>query len=178
MGQEPTTADPGQEPAGAPQDPPDNGQEPKTFDAEYVKSLRAEAAANRKAAKDANARIEALENEKLSETEKLKKEAEEGRKLGETATSKLRTVNLRDALTGKGFNGSQAKAVAKLLSGVEYDDQDEPTNIDAALKAAEAEYGDIAKPAGSGGFDGGPRGNGDPSSNDMNVLIRRKAGRG
>lgn len=175
MGQEPNPAG-GQEPNGEPQEPPKG--EPQTFPESYVKELRAEAAANRKAAKDAASRIESLENEKLSETEKLKKEAEDGRKFGETATSKLRNVNLRDALAEKGFTGQRSKAVAKLLSGVEYDDDDEPKNLDAALKAAEAEYGDIAKAGGSqgSGFDGGARGSGD-APQDMNSKIRRAAGR-
>jgi hypothetical protein len=149
----------------------------KTFDESYVKELRAEAAKHRKDAADAKKRAQELENASLSETEKLKKEAEDGRTLAESATGKLRTVNLRDALAEKGFAGTRAKAVARLLSGVEYDDQDEPKNLDARLKAAEAEYGDIAKATGSGGFDGGVRG-GAGKPQDMNAAIRRAAGRG
>lgn len=176
MGQEPNPADPGQEPGGEPQDPPKG--EPKTFDEDYVKSLRAEAAKHRKEAADAKAKAAELENAQLSETERLKKEAETGRQLAETATGKLRTANLRDALAEKGFAGAQAKAVARLLSGVEYDDDDEPKNLDARLKAAAEEYGEIAKPGGrSSTFDGGPRGGGGDTPKDMNSLIRRAAGR-
>jgi hypothetical protein len=174
MGQEPNPADPGQEPSGEPQDPPKG--DPKTFDESYVKELRAEAAQNRKAAADAKKRVQELEDASLTETEKLKKEAEDGRTLAESATGKLRTVNLRDALAEKGFAGARAKALARLLSGVEYDDEDEPKNLDARLKAAEAEYGDIAKATGSGGFDGGVRGGGGKPQ-DMNAAIRRAAGR-
>jgi hypothetical protein len=176
MGQEPATVEPGQEPVDDPKDPANNGQEPKTFDEAYVKELRAEAARHRKDAADAKKRAGELENEKLTETEKLKKDAEDGRKLGEAATGKLRSANLRDALAEKGFSGARAKAVARLLSGVEYDDEDEPKNLDARLKAAESEYGDIAKAGGSTGFDGGTRGSGDQPK-DMNTLIRRAAGR-
>lgn len=176
MGQEPAPADPGQEPGGTPQEP-NGGQEPKTFDEQYVKDLRAEAARHRKEAADAKKRVGELETASLSETEKLKKEAEDGRNLAETATGKLRSANLRDALAEKGFAGARAKAVARLLSGVEYDDQDEPKNLDAALKTAETEYGDIAKPSGGGpSFDGGTRGGGAPPM-DMNAAIRRAAGR-
>lgn len=178
MGQEPAAPEDGQEPTGGtPQEPANGGQEPRTFDEEYVKSLRAEAAKHRKDATDAKRRAEELENASLSETEKLKKEAADGRQLAETATGKLRTANLRDALAEKGFAGARAKAVARLLSSVEYDAEDEPKNLDARLKAAEQEYGDIAKAGTNGtGFDGGPRGNGNQPQ-DMNQMIRRAAGR-
>lgn len=177
MGQEPgaPTAD-GQEPNGEPQVPPNGNGEPKTFDEEYVKGLRAENARHRKEAADAKRRAEELETASLSETERLKKEAEDGRKLAETATGKLRSANLRDALAEQGFTGARAKAVARLLSGVEYDEDDEPKNLKDRLKAAETEFGDIAKPAGSGGgFDGGPRGGAE--TKDMNTLLRRATGR-
>jgi hypothetical protein len=151
-------------------------QETKTFDESYVKELRAEAAKHRKEAADAKKRAQELENANLSETEKLKKEAEDGRKLAESATGKLRTANLRDALAEKGFSGARSKAVARLLSGVEYDADDEPKNLDARLKAAESEFGDIAKATGGSGFDGGARGTGDQPQ-DMNARIRRAAGR-
>jgi hypothetical protein len=175
----------GQEPAA----PPAEGQEPngthepapagetETFDKDYVKSLRAEAAKHRTEAAAARKRAEELENEKLTETERLQKEAEEGRKLGESATTKLRNVNLRDALSEMGFSGNRAKAVARLLSNVEFNDDDEPKNLAQRLKAAEKEYGDIAKPSGSApSFDGGPRG-GPEKPLDMNAAIRRAAGR-
>lgn len=176
MGQEPATVEPGQEPVG-PQDPPNNGTEPKTYDAEYVKGLRAEAAKHRKEASEAKARASELENASLSEAEKLKKEAEDGRKLAESATGKLRAANLRDALAEKGFSGTQAKAVAKLLSDVDYDADDEPKNLDARLEAAAKEYGDIAKAGGARtSFDGGARSTSD-APQDMNARIRRAAGR-
>src|SRR5690349_20203414 len=149
--------------------------ETKTFDADYVKGLRAEAAKHRKEAAEARKRAEELETAQLSETEKLKKEAEDGRRLAESATTKLRSANLRDALAEQGFTGARAKAVARLLSGVEYDDEDEPKNLKERLKAAESEFGDIAKAGASGGgFDGGARGGSDAPM-DMNALIRRAA---
>jgi hypothetical protein len=172
MGQEPAPPADGLEPlAGTPPE----GQ-PKTFDEDYVKTLRSEAAKHRKEAADAKARAAELEHASLSETEKLKKEAADGRQLAETATGKVRNVNLRDALAAKGFTGPAAKAVARLISGVEYDDDDEPKNLDARLKAAHEEYGDIARPGGSTGFDGGARGGSDKPQ-DMNQMIRRAAGR-
>lgn len=49
------------------------GQESQTFDAEYVKSLRAEAAKHRKEAADTAARLKALEDASLSDAEKRDK---------------------------------------------------------------------------------------------------------
>jgi hypothetical protein len=46
----------------------------ETFDAEYVKKLRSEAAARRKEATDLAAQLKALEDEKLSATERVAKE--------------------------------------------------------------------------------------------------------
>lgn len=48
-----------------------------TFDAAYVKQLRAEAAAARTANKDMEARLKALELEKLTETERTQRERDE-----------------------------------------------------------------------------------------------------
>jgi hypothetical protein len=82
------------------------------------------------------------------------------RKDAEKATAKLRNANLRDAIAAKGFSGPQAKAVAKLLDGLEYDGDDEPTNLDARLEAAGEEYGDFVTPNGHQPvptFDGGAR---------------------
>jgi len=60
----------------------------------------------------------------------------------ETAKRKLRKANLLEALTTHGLTGAKAKAAARLLDHVEYDDDDEPTNLQDAIKAATAEYGE------------------------------------
>jgi DNA-binding protein H-NS len=46
----------------------------ETFDAEYVKKLRSEAAARRKEATDLAAQLKALEDEKLTASEKVARE--------------------------------------------------------------------------------------------------------
>lgn len=56
-------------------------------------------------------------------------------------TLKLRRANLKAALADEGITGQQAKAAMRLLDGVEYDDDDEPSNLAEALEAAEAVYG-------------------------------------
>jgi hypothetical protein len=144
----------------------------RALDAERVRAKEAE-----KRARAAEQRAKALEDASLSETEKLKREAEEGRSLAERATGKLRRANLISALADEGFSGAKARAAAKLVEGVEYDDDDEPTNLKQALKSAEREYGDLVKPAPAPAtdFDGGARSAAPPSS--MDALIRRAAGR-
>lgn len=95
-----------------------------------------------KDAKERQKRIDALEAEKLSETEKLKREADQGRTLAQQATGKLRRASLLTALGAEGLVGPKAKAAARLIDGVEYDDDDEPTNLADRLEVAKAEYGE------------------------------------
>jgi hypothetical protein len=155
------------------------GGEGEKFDADYVKQLRAETAGHRKKLRDTEARLKELEDKGLSEAEKLKKEAEDGKALAATGTSKLRTANLIVALAEKGLSGGRAKAAAKLLDGVEFDDADEPTNLDAAIKHASETYGaDVfGTQQGRSSFDGGARGGQAPAHNDMDARIRAAAGR-
>jgi hypothetical protein len=156
----------------------DEGSEPKTFDADYVKKLRSEAAGHRKDAREAQAKLRQLEEQGLSETEKLKKAAEDGTKLSEAGTRKLRQANLIVALSEKGLSGGRAKAASKLLDGIEFDDDDEPKNLDAALKAAAATYGDelFGGQQNRTTFDGGAR---TPArgAGGMDAAIRAAAGR-
>lgn len=108
-------------------------------------ALDRERSARKQAEKDAKERqkrIDALEAEKLSETEKLKREADQGRTLAQQATGKLRRAGLLTALGAEGLVGPRAKAAARLIDGVEYDDDDEPTNLADRIEAAKAEYGE------------------------------------
>lgn len=73
MGQEPAPAAPGQTPETT-TPAPASKEAPKTFDEEYVKGLRSEAAAHRKAASELRERLEALEARDMSEVEKLTRE--------------------------------------------------------------------------------------------------------
>jgi hypothetical protein len=156
---DPPAADPpaGDPPAGDP--PGDLGEKGKAaLDAERKARSDAE-----KRAKAAEKRAGELEKAQLSETDRLKKEAEEAKGLVSSATDKLRRANLLTALADKGLEGAKAKAAARLLDGVEFNDDDEPTNLDAALTAAKAEFGDQLFEAGGSGGAGGrgkPKGKG------------------
>jgi len=109
-------------------------------------ALDAERKAKRDAEKRATAaeaKLKEREEADLSEQEKLKKRAEEAEGKVTTATEKIRRANLLTALADDGLTGARAKAAARLLDDVEYDDTtDEPTNLQDAIKAATAEYGE------------------------------------
>lgn len=127
-------------------------------------ALEAERKAKRdaeKRAKDAEAKLKEKEDAELSENERLKKQAEEAEEKVKAATSKARRANLLTALADDhNLTGARAKAAARLLDSVEYDDGDEPTNLKDAIKAATAEFGEEifkgAKP-GAGKADQGAR---------------------
>ncbi len=115
--------------------------------------------------KAATAELDALKAEKLTEAEKAEKRATDAEAKVEAATAKLRKANLMAALADAGLTGAKAKAAARLLDDVEYDDADEPKNLDAAIVAAKTEYGEDmfkgAKPSPPGNVNGGEGGNGD-----------------
>lgn len=107
-----------------------------------LEAERKERKAAEKRAKDAEAALKAKEEAELTEVERLKKQAEDAEGKVTAATEKLRRANLITALADEGLSGARAKAAAKLLDDVEYDEDDEPTNLADAMKAAKAEYGD------------------------------------
>jgi hypothetical protein len=106
-------------------------------------ALDAERRARRDAEKrfrDAQARLDAAEAARLSDLDREKRRADDAEAKVSTATEKLRKANLLTTLSAEGI--ANPKAAAKLLDGVEFDDDDEPTNLQDRLKAAKAEYGD------------------------------------
>jgi hypothetical protein len=103
---------------------------------------RAERERAEREAREARAELRRREEAELSETERLRKENEENRAKVEVATAKARGANLLTALADKGLVGAKAKAAARLLDGVEYDDDGEPLNLDAAIETARAAYGE------------------------------------
>jgi hypothetical protein len=95
-----------------------------------------------KRARDAEAEAARLRQTQESENDRLKREADEGRAASEAATAQLREARTLVALSGKGLAGPKALAASKLLDGVEFDAEQNPTNLDARIDAAKAKYGD------------------------------------
>lgn len=129
-----------------------------------------------KAAKDAQKQLDDIAAEKLSEAEKLQKRADEAEAKVSKATDKLRKANLLTALGDLGLSGAKAKAAARLLDTVEFNEDDEPTNLAAAVKTASAEYGEDTFKASNGRVAGdADAGRGDaPTGGDLNDLIRQR----
>lgn len=98
------------------------------LDAERKRAKDAE-----KALKDAQAKLDAIEQEKLSETEKAAKRATEAEANLAAAQEKLRRANLIAELSKPDHKIVNAQAAAKLIDGVEFGDDGEPTNLDAVL---------------------------------------------
>lgn len=182
----PTPSPPPADPP-APADPPkpEPTPTPPAKDDDLGPGGTAALAAERKArkefekkAKDAQAKLDAIEAEKLTDAQKLQKKADDGERLATAATEKLRKANLIAALADKGLAGAKAKAAARLLDGVEYDDSDEPKNLDDVIKAAKAEYGDdmfkAAKPA-APKINGGGGGGGDDDAPTLTAEELRMA---
>jgi hypothetical protein len=82
-----------------------------------------------KRAKEAQDKLDAIEAEKLSETEKAAKRATEAEAKLTDATDRLRRANLIAELSKPEHGIVSAAAAAKLIEGVEYSDDGEPTNV-------------------------------------------------
>lgn len=102
-----------------------------------------------KAAKAAQDKLDKIETDKLSDADKAKKAADDATKLANDAIAQLREAKLLVALGDHNLTGAKAKAAAKLIEGVEYDDDtNEPTNLEAVITSATETYGeDIFKGA-------------------------------
>jgi hypothetical protein len=147
----PPAPPPPSDPPNPPSDPPNPPSDPPKPDDDDKLGEPGKAALQRerdarkqaeKDAKEAKARADALEREKLSDQEKLAQDAANDRAKAEAGTTKLRRANLLVALADEGIVGAKAKAAVRLLDEVQFDDSDEPTNLQDRITAAKAEFGD------------------------------------
>lgn len=131
---DPPAADPPKE--DPPADPP-KGKDGQPFDPERaqrtIDTQREEAnrlKAELKEAKARAAKADEYEAEKLSDQEKLQKRADEAEAKVAAASERLQRANLIATLSQPGI--VNARAAAKLIEGVEYDESGEPTNLGSA----------------------------------------------
>lgn len=111
-----------------------------------LKKNRDEARKARKEARDAKRKLREERDSNRPKRPKQKDAGEGGDEPSETeqrATRKLRQANLLTALAAKGYEGAKAKAAARLLDDVEFDDDDEPVDLDDAIEEAADTYGDV-----------------------------------
>lgn len=92
---------------------------------EEAKALKAEL----KEAKEKASKLDEIEAEKLSDQEKAEKRADAAEAKAAEADKKLRRANLIAELSKPEHGIVNAQAAAKLLDGVEYSDDGEPSNI-------------------------------------------------
>ena len=144
-------------------------------------ALKAERDARKKAERDLKAlraRLDDLENAGKSEDEKRAAALKAAEDRATAAESRYRAAIGRAAVTEAASKAGaiSSKAVYALIrDDIDFDDDGEPTNIDALVAAAKKdEPGLFRAAAGSG--DGG-KGGTSPTGTDMNALIRAKAGR-
>ena len=142
-GQEPNAG--GQAPQISPPEVPQagtqtSGQKPpaETFDAEYVKSLRGEAAGYRKKAADFEAKLKEIEDSKLSETDKLNKRVADLEKLQSEGIRdrQERIVKYEVMLGAQKLGIVDPDAAYRLLDLAElkFDEDGNPTNLEKVLQ--------------------------------------------
>ena len=133
-------------------------QEPKVFDAEYVKELRNEAAKYRTERNDVQKSVEEFQNKlaeyenRIKEFEKEKMTVEERQKLefkeavdkAKSLEDEIRSTRLEAAVAKnvRKFELADVDATLKLMdhSKVQYDDGGRPANIDDVLTATLEQY--------------------------------------
>lgn len=106
------------------------------YDAE-IRALRAEAAANRVKANQAEERLKKIDDDKLSETEKLTKAAAEAAARAEAAEAKVKATQVQIEIErqARKLKIQDEEAALKLLDHtlIKYDDGGKPTNVEALL---------------------------------------------
>lgn len=130
----------------------DDGQEPdasKTFDAEYVKKLRAEAAANRKKASQLEAELKKHQDAQLSEIEKAKKAASETAARLEAAEAALRAERVGREVERAAIKlNLDPELAGRLVSAdmLEFDEESGmPTNTEKVLQGLLKKWPQLAK---------------------------------
>ena len=115
------------------------GQEPKTFDEDYVKRLRAEAASYRKRLRELEEKVKRYEDEKLSEQERLQKRLAELEQEHTQVLADMEALRLRHAVeraaSKLGFRNPEDAYQLADLSGVQIGEDGAVEGVEAALKA-------------------------------------------
>ena len=132
--------------------------EPKTFDADYVKGLREEAARHRvekqKEAKEKEsllAKLREFEDAQLSETERFQKDFKDTQDKASSYERIAREAELKYqlALAAKENNIVDLKAAVKLADRelIQFDDNGNISNISDVIEGLRNEYGSLFNPA-------------------------------
>ena len=141
----------------------------RTFDAEYVKQLRAEAASWRTQAQQHKKRLEDIERGQMSDMEKLAKERDELKAERDALNAQVRTAQVVSIAAKSG--AVYPDAVARLVPA-------DAEDVEAALKQIRKDYPAMFRTQNGSADAGAGTQNGRPPLSGMNDLIRQAAGRG
>ena len=156
-------------------DPVDDGQ-----DKPALQAARREAAANRKRAESAEARLKELEDANLSDQEKVRKRAEELEAQSSSDQQVIRSLRLELAVAkaapGMGIIDAESAVALIDTAAVEFSKDGAPVQktVEAALKELVQRKPFLVR---HGSADGGAASGDDGAAADMNTVIRRMAGR-
>lgn len=157
----------------------DSQAESETISLDEARKLRSEASGLRKRLKDAETKAQAAADAGKTDEEKRQAALKAADERATAAETRLQDANARSAVTDAAtkVNAVSTRAVYALIrSDLEFDDDGEPTNVDALLKRAQKDEPSLFRAAAGSGDGGatGPAG----TENDMNARLRRAAGRG
>ena len=113
---------------------------PKTFDEEYVRTLRSENAGYRKKLRDLEAKVSGFEQERMTETERLQTQAKAATEAAEAAKAELRKARVESEVAKSAAKLGIDYKLALKVAEVETDDDGNPVNVEATLTALLAEY--------------------------------------
>ncbi len=139
-------------------------------------AIKAERDARKKAERDlktAQTRLSELEGKDKSDVERLTGKLTAADERATAAETRFRDANARSAVTDAAtkVNAVSTRAVFALIrADLEYDDDGEPTNVDALIKQAQKDEPSLFKAA-AGSGDGGAKGAAG-TTRDFNSAIR------
>lgn len=152
--------------------------QPESISLDEAKKLRSEAASLRKRLKDAESKAQAAEDAQKPELERIIAERDRYKSDAEAALARAREKSGKAAAleVARGANAISPTAIYALIRDrIEYDDDDEPSNLESLIAKARKDEPNLFQAA-SGSGDGGKGTNGKASAADMNQLIRQQMG--
>lgn len=129
VGQEPTATEAGQASAVG-----------ETFDAAYVKSLRAEAAKHRVEAQEAKRKVSEYEQAQLTEAQKLQAQVQAAQESAKIAQDGLRRARAEAALAREAAKTGVDFGLLARLVDVEYDAEGQPIGVAEAVTKVLKDY--------------------------------------
>jgi len=144
-------------------------------------AIKAERDARRKAERDLKAlqaKVAEFENKDKTETERSQAAQKAAEERATAAENRLRAANARVAITeaAQKANATSTRLVMALITpDLEYDDNGEPTNINALIAQAKKDEPSLFRAA-QGSGDGG-KGQDKAPKTDINAALRHLAGR-